>query len=83
MRLERLRERLLHALRNNSKRGSRRNIAYHYDLSNDFYALWLDPGMTYSSAIFEQPGEQLERAQQHKYRRLLDALQARPGDHIL
>jgi cyclopropane-fatty-acyl-phospholipid synthase len=81
--MERMRDRLLHLLRNNSKAGSRRNIAYHYDLSNDFYALWLDPGMTYSSAVFGQAGEPLELAQQRKYRRLLDALQARPGDHIL
>jgi hypothetical protein len=80
---ERIRERLRHALRNNSRNGSRRNIAYHYDLSNDFYAQWLDPTMTYSSAIFEEPGASLEDAQHLKYQRLLDALNAQPGDHIL
>ena len=80
---ERMRERVRHALRTNSRQGSRRNIAYHYDLSNDFYARWLDPSMTYSSAIYDKPGLSLEAAQQRKYQRLLDALDAQPGDHIL
>ena len=80
---EQMRERVRHALRSNSRQGSRRNIAYHYDLSNDFYARWLDPSMTYSSAIFDKPGLSLEAAQQRKYQRLLDALGAQPGDHIL
>ena len=80
---ERMRERVRHALRSNSRHGSRRNIAYHYDLSNDFYTRWLDPTMTYSSAIFDEPGLSLEAAQQRKYQRLLHALEARPGDHIL
>lgn len=80
---ERMRERLRHALRRNSRNGSRRNIAYHYDLSNDFYAHWLDPTMTYSSAVFEEPGASLEDAQHLKYQRLLDALDAQPGEHIL
>lgn len=81
--LERLRERLLHAFRHNSKTGSRKNIAYHYDLSNDFYSLWLDNSMTYSSAIFSQPDQTLSQAQKEKYLRLLDSLEARRGDHIL
>jgi len=80
---ERMRERVRHALRSNSRHGSRRNIAYHYDLSNDFYTRWLDPTMTYSSAIFNEPGLSLQAAQQRKYQRLLHALEARPGDHIL
>jgi cyclopropane-fatty-acyl-phospholipid synthase len=80
---EQMRERILHALRNNSRHGSRRNIAYHYDLSNDFYTRWLDPSMTYSSAIFDEPGLSLEAAQARKYQWLLDTLNAKPGDHIL
>lgn len=80
---ERMRERVRHALRSNSRHGSRRNIAYHYDLSNEFYTRWLDPSMTYSSAIFDEPGLSLETAQQRKYQRLLNALDAQPGDHIL
>ena len=74
---------LRHRLRANSRRGSRRNIAYHYDLGNDFYRLWLDPGMTYSSAVFETGAETLEAAQQAKYRRLIGLLDLGPDDHVL
>ena len=59
------------ALRANDQRRARRNIAHHYDLGNDFYAAWLDPGMTYSSAIFAEPispDEPLEAAQERKVR---------------
>lgn len=59
-------------LRDNSKNGSRRNIHAHYDLGNEFYRLWLDQSMTYSSGIFADPGEPLETAQARKYDRLLD-----------
>jgi len=72
-----------HRLRANSKSGSRRNIAYHYDLGNDFYALWLDDTWTYSSAVFAHPDEALEPAQERKYQRLLDRLDTKPGEHIL
>ena len=76
-------DRLQHRLRRNSRRGSRRNIGYHYDLGNDFYRTWLDQTMSYSAALFEHADEPLERAQQRKYQRLLDKLDARPGQHIL
>ncbi len=79
----RLAHRLQHALRANHRRGSRRNIAAHYDLGNDFYRLWLDESMTYSSALFEQPDEPLFEAQKRKYDRLLDGLGASPGERIL
>jgi len=75
--------RVWHLLRANTRRGSRRNIEAHYDLGNDFYALWLDPTMTYSAACFANPGEALATAQQRKYRRLLESLEARPGQRIL
>jgi cyclopropane-fatty-acyl-phospholipid synthase len=76
--------RVRHALNANTRRGSRRNIAAHYDLGNDFYALWLDPSMTYSSALFAGDAAQpLEAAQAAKYRRILERLAPRPGDHIL
>jgi cyclopropane-fatty-acyl-phospholipid synthase len=76
--------RLTHRLRDNHRVNSRRNIARHYDLGNDFYRLWLDPSMTYSAALFEDPErEPLETAQARKYARLLDDLGARPGEHIL
>lgn len=74
--------RLLHWLRSNSKRQARKNIAAHYDLSNDFYRLWLDPTMTYSSGIGVS-GRDMEAAQLAKYDRILDLLAPRPGDHIL
>ncbi len=74
---------LRHRLRRNSKRGSRRNIAYHYDLGNDFYRLWLDETMTYSSALFEKPDASLAEAQQAKYRRIIKELAIGPDDHVL
>ena len=74
---------LRHRLRGNTRRGSRRNIAYHYDLGNDFYRLWLDPSMTYSSALFEPGAETLEAAQQAKYRRLVGLLAPVPDDPVL
>jgi cyclopropane-fatty-acyl-phospholipid synthase len=72
-----------HALRPNSRRGARRNIHAHYDLGNAFYERWLDPSMTYSSALFEPGVEDLEAAQTIKYRRLADALGLRPGMKVL
>ena len=57
-----------------TSKGSRRNIEYHYDLGNDFYKLWLDPSMTYSSAFYGDKDMPLERAQQQKYQRLLNKL---------
>jgi len=76
--------RLRHLLRPNSRRGSRRNIEAHYDLGNDFYRLWLDPSMTYSSALFEgNLDRSLTDAQTAKYARILRVLDARPGSHIL
>lgn len=58
----------------NSRKGSRKNIHAHYDIGNSFYALWLDPGMTYSSAIFKSRKDSLETAQANKYDRILDRL---------
>jgi len=79
----RIMHRLVHLLRANTRSGSRRNIAAHYDLGNDFYSLWLDAGMTYSSAIFSSKSQSLEDAQAAKYQRVLDALQPEPGSRIL
>ncbi len=74
---------LRHALNANTRRGSRRNISFHYDLGNEFYALWLDPGLTYSSALFAGGETELSAAQDAKYRRILDSLRTSPGQHIL
>ncbi|MCG8544508.1 MAG: class I SAM-dependent methyltransferase, partial [Alphaproteobacteria bacterium] len=74
--------RLRHARRANTPKGSRRNVAAHYDLGNDFYRLWLDDGMTYSAALFEDMTEPLGVAQRRKYRRLARCLGLRPGDRM-
>ena len=76
--------RLRHLLNRNSKAGSRRNIHAHYDLGNAFYALWLDPSMTYSSALFgSDPARSLQQAQEAKYQRILDQLALQPGARVL
>ena len=72
-----------HWLHRNTRAGSRRNIHAHYDLGNSFYAKWLDPSMTYSSALGLTPGGDLAAAQERKYRALADALSAREGQHLL
>ncbi|HSN17121.1 MAG TPA: cyclopropane-fatty-acyl-phospholipid synthase family protein [Gammaproteobacteria bacterium] len=81
--LRRLVTNLLHAARRNTRSGARRNIEYHYDLGNDFYRLWLDESLTYSSAIFASGEQPLFEAQQNKYRRLVEALQLGPEHHLL
>jgi cyclopropane-fatty-acyl-phospholipid synthase len=76
-------ERIRFWFKRNSKGQALRNIEYHYDLGNDFYALWLDDTMTYSSALFEPGCDSLEAAQEAKYRALVDALGVARGDHVL
>lgn len=78
-----LAHRLAHTLRPNSRRTSRRNIEEHYDLSNDFFRLWLDPTMTYSCAYWDGPGLTLEQAQVRKYDVLCRKLRLVPSDHVL
>jgi cyclopropane-fatty-acyl-phospholipid synthase len=74
---------LLHRLRSNTRSGSRRNIAAHYDLGNDFYRLWLDKTLMYSCALFEHPGMTLAEASTAKLERICRKLDLRPGDHVL
>ncbi|MGI8611309.1 MAG: class I SAM-dependent methyltransferase [Sphingomicrobium sp.] len=74
---------LAHRLRDNAPGKAKRNIAAHYDLGNDFYAAWLDPTMTYSSARFASPDEPLETAQRRKISLLLDRLELQPGQRLL
>jgi cyclopropane-fatty-acyl-phospholipid synthase len=75
--------RLRHALNRNTRRGSRRNIAAHYDLGNEFYEHWLDASMTYSAGLFSDGGQSLEEAQEAKLDRVLDLLKLRSGDRVL
>ena len=70
-------------LQRNHKRQAKRNISHHYDLGNEFYRLWLDDTMTYSSALFETGQESHEAAQIAKYASMVDQMGAQPGDHIL
>ncbi len=75
--------RLRHWLRDNNKKGARRNISEHYDLGNDFFKLFLDPGMTYSCAYFRSPDQSLELAQTEKYDLLCRKLRLMSTDHVL
>jgi len=75
--------RIRHLLRPNSRSGSRRNILAHYDLGNAFYERWLDPSMTYSSAIFDPSDLSLEHAQQAKYASLASKLSLQPEQRLL
>ncbi|OJX82958.1 cyclopropane-fatty-acyl-phospholipid synthase family protein [Magnetospirillum sp. 64-120] len=78
--------RLWHGLRHNNPANSRKNIAHHYDLGNDFYETWLDQSMSYSSALFAEPispAEPLEDAQHRKITSLLDRLELQPGARLL
>ena len=76
-------ERLRHWMNRNTKKGSRRNIAAHYDLGNAFYSRWLDSSMTYSSALFSGTQESLETGQRNKYAAICDAIAAPQGGHVL
>ena len=76
-------ERLRFWLKRNHRAQAQKNIAYHYDLGNDFYRLWLDETMTYSSALFQTGQESTEKAQIAKYASLIDQMGAKPGDHVL
>ncbi|WP_178862160.1 SAM-dependent methyltransferase [Thiomicrorhabdus cannonii] len=76
-------ERWQHRRRHNSVSNSRRNIAFHYDLGNAFYRLWLDPSMTYSSALFSDTHTDLGSAQRAKYQRILAQLQLKGGERLL
>jgi cyclopropane-fatty-acyl-phospholipid synthase len=75
--------RLWHSLRANTRAGSQRNIAYHYDLGNAFYERWLDPSMAYSSAVFADGVADLESAQQAKFAAMARMLDIRPGQKVL
>ncbi|MDB5106548.1 MAG: cyclopropane-fatty-acyl-phospholipid synthase [Fibrobacteres bacterium] len=73
----------LHRKRSNTLQGSRTNIAFHYDLSNELYALFLDPSMAYSSAVYRGPGDTLHEAQINKFDILCRKLELKPSDHVL
>lgn len=76
-------EKFRHWLNTNTRRGSKRNISAHYDLGNAFYSQWLDPTMTYSSALYSRGANDLASAQVAKYRALAEATAIGPNDHVL
>lgn len=75
--------RVLHSLNKNTRKGSHRNIAAHYDLGNDFFGLWLDSSMMYSCAIFENPNVNLDEASEAKLDRICQKLELNADDHVL
>ena len=75
--------RIIHILRPNTREGAKRNIHAHYDLGNEFYALWLDATMTYYSALFRDSQQTLRDAQNEKYRALAASTDIGPDDHVL
>ncbi|MBY6065436.1 cyclopropane-fatty-acyl-phospholipid synthase family protein [Leisingera aquaemixtae] len=81
--LARAYERFRFWLHRNHRKQAKKNIAHHYDLGNDFYRLWLDDTMTYSSALFRSGQDSLEKAQTAKYASLVDQMGVQPGDHVL
>ncbi|WP_299356140.1 cyclopropane-fatty-acyl-phospholipid synthase family protein [uncultured Shimia sp.] len=76
-------ERMRHWMNRNTRAQAKKNISFHYDLGNEFYGLWLDNTMTYSSALFRTGQESLEIAQTQKYASMVDQMGAEPGDHVL
>lgn len=74
---------ILHRMNQNTEKGSKRNIAAHYDLGNDFFEAFLDPSMMYSSAIFPTKESSLEEAQQYRLKRICEQLQLSEQDHVV
>jgi len=79
----RIAARIFHLLRRNTLQGSRANISAHYDLSNDFFKLFLDPTMAYSAAIYTPETTTLQQASENKFRHICQRLQLKPADHLL
>ena len=76
-------QKLFHAINRNTRRGAQRNIAAHYDLGNEFFALWLDERMMYSSAIFPRPDMSLAEAQAVRLEAVCEKLELGPEDHLV
>jgi cyclopropane-fatty-acyl-phospholipid synthase len=76
-------QKLFHWINRNTREGARRNIAAHYDLGNDFFALWLDETMMYSAAIYPSTESSLHEAQVHRLERICQKLDLQPGDHVV
>jgi cyclopropane-fatty-acyl-phospholipid synthase len=81
--ISRIRHQRLQTSKRNTREGSRRNIHWHYDMSNEFFRIWLDETFTYSCALFDSPEQSFEDAQTNKHRVLCEKAGVGPSDHIL
>ena len=81
--LFKIKNKLSHYFNKNTKKGSKKNIHSHYDLGNNFYKIWLDKSMTYSSAIFKNETDNLLKAQKNKYNQLLNLAEVKDSDEVL
>ncbi len=81
--LFKIKNKLNHYFNKNTKKGSKKNIHSHYDLGNNFYKIWLDKSMTYSSAIFKNETDDLQVAQKNKYDKLLNLAEIKDNDEVL
>jgi len=83
LRIKFLKNLLKNIFASNTKNKSKEHISKHYDLGNEFFSIWLDETLTYSSAIYEKPTDNLSNAQINKYNKLIDFIKPKPGDNIL
>jgi len=83
LRIKFLKNLLKNIFASNTKSKSKEHISKHYDLGNEFFSIWLDKTLTYSSAIYEKPSDNLSNAQINKYNKLIDFIKPKPGDKVL
>ncbi len=83
LRIQKIKNFIKNIFASNTKSKSLKYISKHYDLGNSFFSKWLDKSLTYSSAVYENPNESLEKAQQNKYQKLIDLLEVKDGDKVL
>ena len=83
LRIQKIKNFFKNIFASNTKSKSLKYISKHYDLGNSFFSQWLDKSLTYSSAVYQNPNDSLEQAQQYKYQKLIDLLEAKDGDKVL
>ena len=83
LRIQKIKNFIKKIFASNTKSKSLKYISKHYDLGNSFFSKWLDKSLTYSSAVYQNPNDSLEQAQQNKYQKLIDLLKVKDGDKVL
>ncbi len=83
LRIQKIKNFFKNIFASNTKSKSLKYISKHYDLGNSFFSQWLDKSLTYSSAVYQNPNDSLEQAQQNKYQKLIDLLEVKDGDKVL